>query len=410
MADVASLVRAPFPRYWLSSFLADFGDGVRLAAFPLLAARLTNSPAAVAAVTALQGLPWIAVGLGVGTLVDRWNLRSIMVWVDVARAAVIAALAAAVMADLASLSLIYAAAFITGIGALVRDTASSTALPRLVSSSDLDRANGRLTAGRLVGDELAGPAVGSWLFGVAAAVPFAANAGGLGLSILLLLTLPSVFAARPRPAETGLLRSAVTDMRTGLVWVWQNRIIRNLVIAVGLVAAADGAYLAILVLYVTRVLSQSPAAYGLLIGFGAVGGIAASTASARLARRFGAQRLLVTSILTMAAAQLTLGLISNVIVAAAMLAASSGAFAAFNITSISLRQRLAPAVLLGRVNSAYLTVGRSAEALGALLGGGIAGFAGIRAPILAGIPLILAAAVLVAQSRNRQGRSFFSRR
>jgi hypothetical protein len=47
----------PFAWYWLSGFPADFGDGVRLAAFPLLAAQLTRSPVAVAAVTAVQGLP-----------------------------------------------------------------------------------------------------------------------------------------------------------------------------------------------------------------------------------------------------------------------------------------------------------------------------------------------------------------
>src|SRR6516165_10998071 len=52
----------PFARYWLSGFLADFGDGVRLAAFPLLAVHLTRSPAAVAAVTAVQGVPWLLLG------------------------------------------------------------------------------------------------------------------------------------------------------------------------------------------------------------------------------------------------------------------------------------------------------------------------------------------------------------
>ena len=42
------MFHAPFARYWLSGFLADFGDGVRLAAFPLLAVQLTRSPTAVA--------------------------------------------------------------------------------------------------------------------------------------------------------------------------------------------------------------------------------------------------------------------------------------------------------------------------------------------------------------------------
>jgi hypothetical protein len=59
MVASAGALRKPFVRYWLSDFLGNFGDGVRLAAFPLLAAQLTRSPTAVAAVTAVQSLPWL---------------------------------------------------------------------------------------------------------------------------------------------------------------------------------------------------------------------------------------------------------------------------------------------------------------------------------------------------------------
>ena len=89
MATFASGLRTPFARYWLSGFLADFGDGVRLAAFPLLAVQLTRSPAAVAAVTAVQGLPWLLLGGGPGVVVDRTGRRRLMVTVDTARAVVI---------------------------------------------------------------------------------------------------------------------------------------------------------------------------------------------------------------------------------------------------------------------------------------------------------------------------------
>jgi hypothetical protein len=64
VATFAAGLRTPFARYWPSGFLADFGDRVQLAAFPLLAAQLTRSPAAVAAVTAVQGLPWLLPGGG----------------------------------------------------------------------------------------------------------------------------------------------------------------------------------------------------------------------------------------------------------------------------------------------------------------------------------------------------------
>ena len=81
--------RAPFCRYWLSGFLSDFGNGVRLAAFPLLVAQLTREPAAVAAVTAVQGLPWLLLGTGAGVIADRVDRRRLMVTVDTARAAII---------------------------------------------------------------------------------------------------------------------------------------------------------------------------------------------------------------------------------------------------------------------------------------------------------------------------------
>lgn len=283
MSNVA-LLRAPFPRYWLSASLADFADGIRLAAFPLLAAEVTSSPAAVAGVMAVQGLPWVVIGLGVGVMVDRHDLRRTMVVVDTARVAVILMLAAAVADRVASMPLIYLTALVTGAGAMARDTATSTALPRLVPAEELDRANGRLVAGRVVGNELAGPAAGGWLFGVAAVLPFAADASGLGLAILLLLTLPGVFAPLPQRRGTAdPLRSVVADVRAGLAWLRRDRPVRDLVIAIGIVTAADGAYFAILVLYVTRVLHQHPAVYGLLLGIGALGGITAGALCARLA-------------------------------------------------------------------------------------------------------------------------------
>src|ERR1700678_2812935 len=97
--------RAPFYRYWLSGFLSEFGNGIRLAAFPLLAAQLTRAPAAVAAVTAVQGPPWLLFGAGAGVIADRVDRRRLMVTVDTARAVLVAVLAAAVLTHNAGLVL-----------------------------------------------------------------------------------------------------------------------------------------------------------------------------------------------------------------------------------------------------------------------------------------------------------------
>jgi MFS family permease len=396
---LAGRLRTPFARYWLSGFLADFGDGVRLAAFPLLAAQFTRSPTAVAAVTAVQSLPWLVMGAGLGVLVDRSDRRRLMVAVDVARAAIIAGLAAAILMHSAGLVLIYLGAFTTGVGSALRDTAAVACVPRLVGPADLDRANARVIAGWVVGNELAGPAAGGWLFGLAAVLPFAVNAGTLGIAVLLLLTLPSVFrpVSQPAPQERATSLAALRqELSEGVSWLRRHSDVRDVTIAVGVIAAMDAAWFAVFVLYVIHILHQKPGIYGLLLAIGAVGGIMVGGIGPPITRRLGPWRSLLIAGLVMAASQTVLGLSANVIVAAAMLAAGSAAFALFNMTAVTMRQRLVPDRLLGRVTSLYRTVADGSEALGALAGGVFAAIAGIRATMLVGAAPIVATMIVLS--------------
>ena len=357
----------------------------------------------MAAVTAVQGLPWLLLGGGLGVVVDRTDRRRLMVAVDVTRAAVIVALAAAILAHGAGLWLIYLTAFVTGAGSALRDTAAVTCVPRLVQPDRLDQANARLIAGQIVGNELAGPAAGGWLFGLAAVLPFAVNAGTLGIAVLLLLTLPGVFGP-PQREQAPRRSSPWHDFTEGLRWLWRDRDLRDVTLVAGLISALDAAWFAVLVLYVVRDLHQQPGAYGLLLAIGALGGVTTGGAGAVLTRRLGPWRSLLLGGVAMAASQAVLGLTSNTIVAAAMLFISSGAWALFNITAVTMRQRQVPASLLGRVSGLFGTVTRGTEALGALAGGALAVTAGLRAPMLAGAPpLAVAVAVLAWRHRKTAG-------
>ncbi len=405
MVAFAAEVRKPFLRYWMSGFLSDFGDGVRLAALPLLAAQLTRSPAAVAAVTAVQGLPWLLIGAGLGVIVDRSDRRRLMVAVDTTRAAIIAALAVAILTRTDGLTLIYLTAFTTGVGSALRKTAAVTCVPRLVEPTGLDRANARVIAGQIVGNELAGPAAGGWLFGLAVALPFAVNAGTLGIAVLLLLTLPSVFRPVSQPADQdpATMRTAIRrELSEGLAWLRRNSDIFDVTVAAGVISAMDAAWFAVLVLYVIRVLHQQPGAYGVLLACGAIGGITVGVIGPRVTRRLGAWRSLPLAGLAMAATQVALGLTANVIVAATMLAVSSAAFALFNMTAVTMRQRLVPENLLGRISSLYGTVAGGSEALGAVAGGAFATIAGVRATMVAGAAPIAIVTILIGWRHRRQ--------
>jgi predicted MFS family arabinose efflux permease len=274
-----------------------------------------------------------------------------------------------------------------------------------------------MIAGQILGSELAGPAAGGWLFGLAAVLPFAVNTGTLGIGVLLLLTLPAVFAPPARNGDPGTaprrLSSAGHDLGDGLRWVRQDPGTRDVMIMTGVVCAMDAAWFAVFVLYVTRILHEQAAVYGLLLAIGAVGGIVAGGAGAALTRRIGPWRSLLAAGLALAVSQaglgltgnvLVAGLVGNVVIAAWFMMIGSAAFALFNMTVVTMRQREVPDALLGRVTSVYFTVAMGTEALGAIVGGGIAAAVGIRALMLIGAGPIAVVTVFVTWRHRDAGR------
>ncbi len=277
-------------------------------------------------------------------------------------------------------------------------------MPRLAGPAELERANARVIAGNIVGNGLAGPAAGGWLFGVAAVLPFALNAGALGIAVLLLLTLPSVFrplAATPNRAAVPALASVWRDLREGAAWLWRHADVRDITVAAGVIAVMDEAWFAVLVLYVIQILHQRAGVYGLLLAVAALGGILVGGIGPRISRRAGPWRCLLAAGAILAVTQGGLGLTSNVIIAAGLLFGDSAAWALFDMTTVTMRQRQVPAELLGRVTSLYGTVAGGAQALGALGGGALAALAGIRAPMLLGA-LPIAATVTLLAWRHRE--------
>ena len=242
---------------------------------------------------------------------------------------------------------------------------------------------------------------------MAAALPLAVNAGTLGIAVLLLLTLPAVFAAPPRQREPGTGRARFSSVRhdlgEALGWIRQHPAIRDITVMAGVVAAMDAVWFAVFVLYVIKVLHQPPGTYGLLLAIGAVGGILAGGGGAALTRRIGPWHALLIAGLVVAATQAGLGLTGNVIIAAVLLMLSSAALALCTMTAVTMLQRDVPDALLGRVSSVFGTVTQGAEALGAIVGGILAAAAGIRAPMLAGAVPIAVVTVFTSWRHRATG-------
>ena len=381
-----------FWRFWTASTISNLGDGIRLVALPLLAVRLTDDPLVVSGILALAFLPWVIVGPISGAIVDRVDRRRLIIIVQLCRALVALAFAAAVASASVVMWQLYLTAFAIAVGETLVDSAAQAAVPQLVATGQLERANGRVMAGQLVTNEIVGSPIGGMLFAIGAALPFLIDGVTYLLGALLLVMVRSDL--RPRSGTDRPRSTLRADVVEGLRHVWRHPLLRPLAWMVGVANLGLGAQGAILVLFAVQVIGVSEVGYGFLIGFGALGGVAGAWASDRLVLRFGRTRALLGVTLALAAGLLLLAAAQGPLVTAVALSVGIGAAASFSVIGQALRQALAPRELLGRVITGFRLIGMSAVPVGATLAGLLARYAGLRAPLVAASLCVAAAAAM----------------
>ncbi|MFC0004109.1 MFS transporter [Micromonospora siamensis] len=387
-----------FTRLWTANAVSNLGDGVTMVAGPLLVASISDDPAAVAAAALAPQLPWLLFALVSGALVDRLDRRRLVVTVNVARGGVLAALAVAVLTGTATVPVICLAFFLTGLGETLADTASGALLPALVPAEQLERANSRLFATFVVGNQFAAKPLGAYLFTVGAALPFAVDAGSFGLAALLVALLR--WRPLPPPAESApsadRKRSIRADIRDGLRALWSIPALRTLVVCIAVMNVAFCAAFAAFVLYARQRLGLGDVGYGVLLTASAVGGLAGSALATRLRSRFGTPALLRVGLLIEVGLQLVLATTRQPWVAGAALAIWGVHTMVWGVLVVSLRQRLVPDRLRGRVNSVYALADLGGAAVGTALGGLLAQATGwITAPFWAAAGALAALTVAV---------------
>jgi MFS family permease len=411
---------------WAASTVSSLGDGMYLAALPLLAATLTRDPLAVSVVTFAGWLPWLLFALPAGALVDRLDRRRVMWTVDAARALVVGVLTVAVLAGWASIPLLAVAGFLVGAGQTLFENAAQ-AMVVAVAGRDprrLERANGQLVASLTIGQQLIGPPAGSAAFALAPWLPFLADAVSFGASAGLVAAIKGRFQpegtlephrpvpgppegersptagtaapvvhsppSSPSPAAVRNLRAEIAE---GLRFLFGHRLLRACVL---LVSASNLAFMAgeaVLVLFATDELGLGSRGYGLLLAAVALGGLPGSLLAARVGGRVPPGTLIVGGVLVGAVVMACFGLATDPWVAGAAYAATGAVWGVWNVTLLSLRQAIVPDRLMGRVVGAVRLIGFGSIPVGALLGGLVARAFGLRAPFLGGAAVLALAAL-----------------
>jgi MFS family permease len=377
-----------FYKALVASGFANLADGVLWVALPLLAVQLTRSPVLIAGVTIAARVPWLLAPVA-GALADRMDRRQTMVRVNLVRTVLLGGLALAVAADLATLPLLYAVAVLLGVAETLFDTSAQSLLPALVSRDDLTRANSRLFAVELVANTFVGPPLGGLLAALGLAVAFGVQAAAYAVGAACLVLLAGSFrAVGAGPAGSTRLRD---DIAEGARFVWHHPVLRPLAIMLGVQNMAFAAVFSVFVLFAVAPgpMGLSEASFGILLAAEGVGALVGTWLAVPAERRLGRVRTLVLSVVLLAATLVVYVLTTSPVLVGISFAVSGVAMVLWNVVTVSLRQRITPDRLLGRMNAAYRLVGWGTMPLGALLGGILAEALGLRPTFLAAAGIAL---------------------
>jgi MFS family permease len=383
----------PFVRLWIGFSFASTGDGLIYGAVPLLAVVVNPHPLAVSAVVAADSLPWLLVALPAGHLADRYARGPVIAGSNVLRAAAIFAAAVLIATHQMTLAILIVVVLANGAARAIYYSSVQAMIPDLVGDDALERVNGILTGTEAGTEHLAGPVVGTTLFAINQSVPFLADAVALAFSCLPFLR----FRSKPAPSPS----TTPTSVWEGARLLFADHRLRVLLIMVAIVALLQGMEGGVLVLLATKEWGVREGAFGLFLAAAAVGNLVGSAVADAQVRRFGSARALIGATVISGIGYLFMASAHNWVVAGPAFALVGVAVAVITVVAVSLRQRLTPAHLMGRVGGAWRGIVWGAAPVGALAAGSVATIWGLRLPLILAGSLQVVVALLFARPLTR---------
>ncbi|KRC66389.1 MFS transporter [Aeromicrobium sp. Root236] len=396
---------ADFTTLFQSASLSQFASNTGYVALPLIAVTALHAgPAEVGALAALSTVAFLLIGLPVGAWVDRMRHRQVLILADLARALLFATIPVAWWLDRLTMQQLYVVAFAGGAATVFFDVGSQSVLPRIVGPAALVRANAAVVT-LIALANVAGRGAGGALVQLLTA-PVAALCSALAylLSAVTLTRMTPVV----RPPVDGTARPRLgVQIAEGLRHVLGHAELRALALTATLNNLGSQVINTMLPILFVRSLDLPAGALGAFWAVGGAGLLLGARCALPTARRLGYGRNLALIGLCVAPAALLVPLIDRGPVL--WLAGLGWTLALFktgmdNVVGVSLRQRMTPPELLGRMNATFRFLLTGALALGAALGGLLGELLGVRATLWVGAVILALAFVPVFLSPVRRRR------
>jgi MFS family permease len=355
-----------FWKYWLGQLLSNFGSAFVTFATPLLIYRLTGSAVSLSLAVVFSFLPYILFGLIIGTVIDRVGRKKLMITTDIARGAMLATIPIFSLAGLLSVWWIYAVVFINGTLSIAFQGAEFAAVKSIVPESMLLTANARIQSS-FQAAQFIGPVFGGLMVGVGLSIPaiFSITAFTYLISAVSLALIHTDFKGALALAKKRF-RSEVTE---GLRFIFQNPVLRNISLLTALVNFFAETTWAELVIFAKHQYGASDAHIAVLYACEPLGAAILTFLAARTRHYVSFSVATLGALMTYGALIFLVSLLRSYWAAIPVWIVVGGLPLSFSIHTVSLRQKIVPDHLLGRVMTASQTIAWCGIPTGAVVGG-----------------------------------------
>jgi MFS family permease len=370
-------VNRPFREYWTGQTISLFGDQIALLAIPLLAVITLHAGAAqMGFLAAIELAPSLLFAIHLGAWADRRrSRRALLIVADLGRAVLLLGLPLAALFGVLSMPLLYVVAFFTGTLGILFMVAEQTVFTSLVRPRDYVEANSLLIGSRSVA-VVGGKSLGGLLV-AALTAPVAIAVDGLSfIASALYLRRAEVPEPPVAPADSG-------GLAAGIRFIRRTPLLQASLLGTATFNLFNTAFWALLVLFATDELGLGSGAIGIALGVGALGSVLGSAIAKRTNARIGLGNALILSFV-LAPLPLALVPLASGPPAVTMAMLTSAEFVSgigvmvLDVGLGSVQAAVIPDGLRSRVWGAILLVNWGIRPIGALAGGLLAGWIGLR--------------------------------
>jgi MFS family permease len=384
-----------FNLLWAGQTVSNAGDRITLFAVPALMIFVLHASAfEVGLVSMAQYLAIPVLALVAGGLVDRWDLRGLLIVCDLLRFAAIALVPVAYWLGFLSVPLLFCCVVVVSAATVFFTTGYIPAVTAIVPATELVRANSRLEASRTTA-ELGGPAAAGWLY------------NAFGATALLVDAFTYLFSAaclrimRPCGGRGGNGATLWSRLAVGVRANLRDPVLRKSTAGTLLANIGGPIFVTQLPVLAYQGLHLSAGTFGTVMSVAAVGSVIGAVVAPRVSRRYGTGRILAVSMVLHSTSGLGI-LFAPALPTPLVLALTMGSygcfFAWYNICSQAVRQEHMPVADQAVIVGAYRTVTWGVIPLSVFVGGAVVSLLAAHLDIHAAATITMVCATVIGIS------------